>query len=89
MTATMCLSASQSARYRAESERDSKIKLKSSMCGMLQVRLPGCYVGRIAVGMQHAAALAELLEAQSPVSQVRLTFLYPSWDISQSHMAYA
>ena len=38
---------------------------------MLQVWLPGLYVGRIAVGMHHAAALAEPLDQRSAPPQVR------------------
>ena len=58
------------------------VKPAQGLCCSWQVPLPGCYVGRIAVGMQHAAALAELLDQQSSASQV----LHPTLLIEGYHV---
>ena len=47
------------------------IVLASEAPCISQVWLPGLYVGRIAVGMHHAAALAEPLDQRSAPPQVR------------------
>lgn len=47
------------------------IVLASEALCISQVWLPGLYVGRIAVGMHHAAALAEPLDQRSVPPQVR------------------